>query len=608
MEILVDKYFTFEAPHDIIWITDNSRYQDIPVISANAVILMPFVSDRGRDNVFSLFRGSRDLARAIREYGYKNFRRHGQPYYQFLKVLESGGWAIGMRLTADDATYANVVIVAKVKADTSGNKIHVKLATKTISQLKSLDTVEAELKVAPGSDEYKEFPLFVAVSKGRGSYGNNFSIRMSIDKLENSISDYRNYGFEVLTWDKGSSEASEAITACLHADARTNGLSTYIENVIDRYNEDLRVFVNEDVILELMAHIKTVTDNVPGTSPEKTEILVEPTVSAEKPTHVVYEPDTSPVDLTTAKGIPLAGGSDGNWEGKKFGFSGDGVYPGLEQKFADFYTGKINNNVFNVLKVGPNAILDANFPMAVKNAMVALITNRIDIHAFFDCNIQATAQKVADWEKTFTCTNWNATLHSQHMKVVDDAFGKEITVTTPYVLSYKLPEHYLNWGSHIPMAGHEKGRLAGVIENSIYPKVNTLVEKDLIYKARANYIEEGEGYDLFGTQITRYMYKSKIMHTHNALMLSEMAKLILKLVRLYRFEFTEPEDLDRFVRMGNETLASYKDKVNYLEYTVTQTPYQKTRGILKDLLRVRFKDIVTHNQVEIEILGNNSEE
>ena len=605
MEILLDKNFMYDAPHDIIWITDNSRYQDIPVLTANAVCLMPFVSDRGKDNTFVLFRGSRDLANAEREFGLKNFRRHGQPYYQFLNTLEAGGWAIGMRLTADDAAYSNVVVIAKVKADDSQSKIHVKLATKSLASLKSLGTVEAQLTVEDGSDSYKEFPLFVVVSKGRGVYGNNFSFRMTINELENSISDYRNYSFEVLTWDKGSSTVSESIVSCLHADARSNGLSTYIENVIDKYNDDVKVFVNEDAIEAL--HIKPVTDKIPGATPEKTELLVKHTVEAKRPSYVVYEDDTTPIDLTNANGIALKEGSDGAWAGKKFGFSGDGVYPSLDQKFIDFYTGKIDSNIFNVLKVGPSYILDANFPMSVKNAMVALINNRIDIHAHFDANIQATAQKFADWEKTFTCSNWNATLHSQHMKVIDTASDKEITVTTPYVLSYKLPEHYLNWGSHVPMAGQEKGRVTGVIENTIFPRVNTIQDKDIIYKARGNYIEEGEGFNLFGTQLTRYLYKSKIMHTHNAYMLSEMSRLILKLVRLYRFEFTEPEDLARFIRMGNETLASYKDKVNFLEYLVTQTPYQKTRGILKDTLRVRFKDIVTHNQVEIVILGNDSE-
>jgi hypothetical protein len=136
------------------------------------------------------------------------------------------------------------------------------------------------------------------------------------------------------------------------------------------------------------------------------------------------------------------------------------------------------------------------------------------------------------------------------------------------------------------------------------PRVNTLPDRDIVYRARCNYISEGEGYDTFEAQVTMYLYDSKLMHTNNARMLSEMAKLLLLTVRNYRFEFTEPEDIKRFVRLANDALAPYKDKVRSLEYEITQTPYQQQKGILNDVLRVLFKDIALYNKVEIVVLGN----
>jgi hypothetical protein len=594
VEIVVDKSFTYKAPHDIIWITDQSRFTEIAEISANAILLMPFVSDRGKDGEFAIFRGSRDLAAAEREFGAKNFRRHGQPYYQVLKTLESGGWVIGMRLVDDKATYANAVVYAEVELDGT-DKIKVDLSTASLTDVKAYDTIEAQLTVTPNGTK-KKFPLFCVLSKGRGAYGNDFAVRMVEDKLENSTSMYANYLFELLTNEKGTLKASENITCSLIADARSNGLSSYIESVVANYNNDVVVKVNEDVIEELMTFIKPVAD-AKNVKPESIDLLVPHA-------DVTYVEITNGELLSKATGLPLKEGSDGDWAGKKFAFSGADAMPNLADKFADFYMGKINSNIFNVLKTGASYVLDANFPIKVKNAMVALVSNRIDMHAYLDCQIQKTPKAVSDWVKTFTCTNWNVSLFSQHMRVVDDASEKEITVTTPYVLSYMLPQHYRDWGSHIPMAGLEKGRVTGVIPDTIMPRVNTLADRDIVYRARCNYISEGEGYDTFEAQVTMYLYDSKLMHTNNARMLSEMAKLLLLTVRNYRFEFTEPEDIKRFVRLANDALAPYKDKVRSLEYEITQTPYQQQKGILNDVLRVLFKDIALYNKVEIVVLGN----
>lgn len=607
MEIIQDTTFRYQAPHDIIWINDLSKYTDVPTLSSQATLLMPFVSDRGKDRVFAFLNGAQGLALAEQEFGGRNFRRHGQAYYQVLKTLEAGGSVIGMRLTPDDAKFANTCVAVALKIDPTGNSetkpmLHVKLVSSTNATLTGTDLLDNEMEggIKDGTEGlvgYKVFPLFTVHSKGRGIYGNNFAFRLTPNETESEYSDYINYNLEVLISEKGSITKEEPYVVTFNPNSRTNNLSTYAQNVVSKYSPNVDIAVCEESVEQINEFLASFAATY-ETTPEKIELLVPPT---QAPAYITYE-ETADTILTTPYGIKLASGSDGAWTGK-FDFNSD-TRTGMEEAFRDFYLGKINNEVFNVLKIAPSYILDANFPLSIKTAMLTLATNRIDTHCYLDAGILSKPQAFADYMAGITAKNWNASMYSQHCKVVDEVNDKELTVTTSYLLSYMLPQHYANWGSHKPMAGLNTGKITGVIEGTVMPRVVTLDEKDIIVKARGNYIEEAEGYSILGTQFTLYPTKSKLQHQQNARLLSEMSRLILKLVREYRFDFTEPDDITKFIRMGNDTLAPYKDKVTTIEYTVTQTEYEKTRGILNDQLNVLFKDIALFNKVTINVLGN----
>lgn len=598
MEIINDKEFVYSAPHDIIWIYDKSGITDVPSETANAVALIPFVSDRGRDRQFMLFRGASTFAGFQKEFGTRNMRKHGQPLFNATETLRNGGWCIGYRVTADDATYANALIMAHVKI--TENNVSVKLKTETLENFTSDSTLEAlmESKITE-ADTYHVLPLFAVYSKGRGVYGNDFAIRLTEAKVENESSAFANYNCEIQVNNRGSIEVEGPYHCTLDPNGRYNNQSIHIERLMSRLSNNVTIAACEEAFEKLTEILTPVAvhHNVPVS---KIDILVPEVTS-----FVTHETGEGIIDIENAYGIRLAGGSDGSWSGK---FDWDSPSrSSMTKAFSDFYDGTANGDINNLLKIAPSYILDAGYPLATKTAMATLLRTRLDVHGYFDIGFIRTVTQAVDYMTSFPANGlWNASAYAQNMLILDADNDKEVKVTATLALARALPNHYKNHGSHRPLAGMNYGKLTGIIPGSIYPKANNLAtEKDPLYKAKLNYIEEGEDYYMFGSQITLNSNRSKLSHVNNARMTSEMVRILLKLVRQYRFEFTEEEDIKEFVRQGNQAIASYRDKTTYLKYTVTQTPYEKERNILHDALDVQFKDIVEKNRVSISVLGNN---
>lgn len=597
MEIIQDKSFAFNAPYDIISINDKSVLIDNPDITANAVSLVPFVSDRGRDNTFMMFRGAGEYAAFEKTFGSRNFRRHGQPIYNATETLKANGWCLAYRITADDATYANSLILAHVKV-TDNTSVDVKIKTEplTLTSTKTVEQLmEAKLTEADG---YQVIPLFVVYSKGRGEYGNDISFRITSDKASNEYSDLANYNFETSINNRGSLETEGPYSTSIYPEARYNSQSIYIERMMTRISEYVSINACETGIEKLYSVLQPIANakNVPVTSIDILCKDVTPFVNIDTATDGC-------IDVTT--GIRLTSGTDGSWSGK-FGFDIP-TRSGMTKAFTDFYTGARDNDILNVLKIAPSYILDAGYPIEVKSAMVTLLKNRIDINGYFDIGFINTVSQAVTYMSSFPGVGlWNAQAFAQHGLFLDTENDKEVPVTATLFVARCLPKLYMEFGSHKPMAGETYGIVTGIIPGSLMPKANDLkTEKDPLYKAKLNYIEEGTDYMMFNTNLTLNTLRSKLSNMNNARMVSEMARLILLLVRKYRYEFTEPQDIAEFVRRGNETIAPYQDKVKSVSYEVTQTPYEAERGILRDKLFVKFKDIVEKNAVEINILGNN---
>ncbi|MEI2419853.1 hypothetical protein V6O07_06245, partial [Arthrospira platensis SPKY2] len=101
----------YRHPYDETNIIDRTEIQPELISNSGAALLMPFISSKGIDGEMITLN---DYSKAIKDYGEPNFRRDGQAYLQITNWLKNKGIVRAIRLTADNAAYSNIVILAEV--------------------------------------------------------------------------------------------------------------------------------------------------------------------------------------------------------------------------------------------------------------------------------------------------------------------------------------------------------------------------------------------------------------------------------------------------------------------------------------------------------------
>ena len=139
----------------------------------------------------------------LEEYGTPNFKLYGQPNLMpYVSLLSGNAKCFCMRVSPDDATYSNVVIVAQTKFDEDPNDstkkiLNVKFTSKSISGLNDGDAfglmMEGLTVESPEVNDqgYSEYPIFAIRCKGRGAYGNTFRVRVTSNALMDSENNYK---------------------------------------------------------------------------------------------------------------------------------------------------------------------------------------------------------------------------------------------------------------------------------------------------------------------------------------------------------------------------------------------------------------------------------
>ena len=105
---------TYPQPHVLTFVQDNTVYtEDFLEPDAPVKVIQLIVSGEGRDNTLLYYTTKDQLEE---ELGKPNYALYGQSLYNAYRVINSGYGAVyGMRVMPADATYSNVVVMAKFK-------------------------------------------------------------------------------------------------------------------------------------------------------------------------------------------------------------------------------------------------------------------------------------------------------------------------------------------------------------------------------------------------------------------------------------------------------------------------------------------------------------
>jgi hypothetical protein len=223
----------FVAPHEEVYINDNTFYEEETSENGGPTFICPFIGGKGRDTMLTFNRWSDFIA----EYGYPNFRLWGQPMYMPYVLLYSGNAKCHcIRLTAEDAAYANNIITVGYKA--ADGKLVLKFKVYSRTQIDKISDIEVYAntleRTNPDEDGFKWVPIMSFWSQGRGIYGTDFRVRISHDKGADKENSYKNYNVDLLSTENGN-QLLENFNVTFYLDGidPLTKVSNYVEELVN---------------------------------------------------------------------------------------------------------------------------------------------------------------------------------------------------------------------------------------------------------------------------------------------------------------------------------------------------------------------------------------
>lgn len=620
-----------EHPHTQVVINDNTVFVDDIVREEFSGITTVFVTtaDKGIDKKFVDIRSQEELDEI---FGVANFKAHGQPLFNaqaFFNTPETRAFV--MRATAEDAAYANTVVVAKVKvtpmvpavdpAPATYGSLSVKIETLEIPELTSHDDITAELASlrtdVPDADGYLTFPLFAAVALGTGEYGNDLRVRLVKDLRKDPENSYTNYLLNVCEV-QSTLVVKRTMTGSLYDAAMEDGEGIFLEDLVnddDNALQKIKFFVDSDSLEALYdVYIENVDPETAISMFEFDYLYGLQRITSEPIIGYTVEPaGLDDFTLDSSEGVELSGGDDGLFDKTNLeaynlaNVNSELTYEDLrDAAFIAAFKGEIDPVINSKRRAPIRYLTDAAYSNEVKDAMVALFDKRRDFQLYLDAGILTTVAEAQLWlpEIADSAHHYGILREFAHYKIRDVNSGKKIPVTTMHFLHEELPAIFMDNISH-PLAGTEKATISNMIKDSLLPVIddNDLDLCEKFYKNNVVYYTcYGENLYCRATQETSQIERSDLSEENNVRILYDIQQVMVDFTTSKSYDFTSNDDRAELDRLAQEYVRNwYPGHVHSFEIRYAATAWEQKRRINHVYVAVTFKPLGKRSIVEIDV-------
>lgn len=600
--------------HQMVVVNDNTTF--LPATSSdsgNTRELYVFSSPKGRDNKIQTI--DTGLGGFLKEYGIGPFSLYGQPLLNAYTAAASGAAILHcLRISADNAAYSSVHLIAKYKVDGTTKMMTVKfVAVPSTTPLSDLSLLGDAYTVSdvPDVDGFSEIKLLSLAYLGKGTYGDNIRFRVASNGVSDKSNDYKNYLFEVYVNDGGLNKQEE-FQVVFNEDAIVSGVTVFSDGVVndpDSGSSLVSLITHVDGFAELFDEYKTANPTTVLTVND-----FDPFLGVNKYTKTAitnYTIDTVAVDAVVPNalgGVSLQGGSDGD-----FGASINAATrnAAIEAAYVDAFSGVTDPAIKSKNKFPTNLILDANFSPSVKALIAALVIARTDCIGILDCGIGITTKaSIASYVTTNLDSYVNNRVHGIDAyagKVRDPYTGKIVTVTSTYYLAARYATQFQDNGAkHVPLAGNVYGVISGFIKNSVYPIFDEDIDgvlMDELSESHINYARLNANQDVIrSAQDSRQLTSSKLSELNNVFVLLDIKRDAEKLCSTFDFNFSDPADIERFNAIARDLLGGYASaQVKSITAKFDKSAWEAERGIIHLYVTMVNRDILKTTIIEIDV-------
>lgn len=560
---------------------------------------------------------------------YIDFEKYGQAAIQAANIINNGGELMLKRVVAEDATLANIVVCARVstdrvqKTDSNGNplyidpdtqketindgdgsfekaminvaKIKYELVTVTGKKTKA-EIVEEARRSFVQDEESQEFvyPLFVIADNGRGESTKRFGVDPQYEIAKNQ--NFFIYRLKYL--------GSEDLDAEQIYFALTPGV-IYLEKSMD-------IGMSSSEMLQADAEsLEDCVDAFYAKVSEISGISIDELYSCDmlfcknrkgQPIQGLSL-DDSGQDLSISMGFALESGTNGAFGDKPI------ETPEYEQALIDFYTGVYDSDIYNLDMYKPDACIDANYPYAVKKAIYDLAKYRKDFFFFGDMGLDVNTftnakEKMASMPRD-KFTAW----YPQSYQVINPFTRRRINVTITYSIARLVITH-LNNNRNCPYCGILYGwTIPEAIEGTINfcPKITPVEnQKTECDDLRINYASILNDTLTLETTYTSQENLTQLSFINNVIAIQKIVKDVRDNCPAFRYSFISTDDLSTYKSAVNNIISKYTKWFESLEFVYVQDDVMRANKIFEASLRVKHKDFVQAEILNIYTLGTDT--
>lgn len=549
-----------------------------------------------------------------------SFSRHGQPLLQAAASISAGAELLCKRLVADDATLANIGIIAKLgttektvteqKTDADGKPLYYEVdeqgaATTTevttvtaypvmVEKPVTVNTVSYRTESAVGASDAKdayekvkanlaegEYLIYMIADNGRGSSKKRIKIVPNY-KLSKNLG-YTYYTFAVIE-DSGE---TESFSFALNPSTIQYNVNISLKAMIDTNATQISCYAVDEDMDNFVAAVENALGLDAGEGYGLDLLFGYDYRGTAMDNFVIAEGSE---DLQYAYGITLLNGDNGSFGNRPIGNETEWV----KQATAAF-NGKFDPVIFNVEQYKISAIIDANYPDAVKRVIETLAVFREDFMYFRDQGLGQNSISLIEAKCESEVKSMFCATYPQSYDVIDPYTKRQISVTIGYSLAKLLVAH-LNNGSILPSAGMKFGMVIGdavygtlSFAPTICPEEN---QKEVLDDMRVNYASYIDNQLVIETLYTSQEKYTQWSYINNVMGIQEVVKAIRTKCPAIRYSFITGDDLENYKADVDEILDAYRSNFATLELEYISNATYAANKIFYAILNVAYKNFV----------------
>lgn len=607
------------------------------------LFLQLFTSDKGPENLRTIH--GNDF---FKLYGSTpSFKKHGQPLLQAAEIIKAGGEVLCKRVVAEDATLANLVIVAKVSSvqtqktndagmplyidattglettDSNGgenervliNVAKVKYDAISIKGVKNINEVKAYASTITKDELDLEFTGYDNVTRVGDPLTDQNPVGQVNDTDDEDFDKYIYPLFVVTDNGRGISSKRFNITPDYTISKALNFQLYRLNFIGDTADENEYVWFNfrDDVIylnksmsldmisseltqiqassfadsIEMFVNRLASITGIEADELKKLDVIFGNTRKGEKLAQISV--DTNGYVLNSSLGMTLQEGSNGAFGTNPIQSATYG------EEMVKVLDGTFDDSIYDRDRFMIDVALDANYPVEVKRALYDLAVYREDFVYFRDYGANNSSyESIMSIHFDYLKSKFVAD-YCQSWDVIDAWTKKRITVTAPFSIAPKLVTH-LNDRRSAPVCGILYNFVfPDVVEGSItfLPKVTPSVDqKTLLADNNINYASYVNNVLTLETCFTAQPdeVRTQLGWINNILAVTQVIHNIRTECPKIRYSFITDSDLDKYQEDVNKVILRNKEdfKSIYMEYV--QDEIMAANKIFEADIFVKFRN------------------